>query len=134
MSVLSHTERTLTQLDHIRLTRLLDRQAGNEVLQDVLAASDLVDSVAVPPDTATMYSRLLLVDPAGGAPYELTLCYPRDAQPAAGCVSVLSPVGMALLGLRVGSVARWQTPQGGAGCAQVLAVLFQPEASGDYLR
>jgi regulator of nucleoside diphosphate kinase len=93
---------------------------------------DLVTSVSVSPDVVTMYSQLLLADPAGGEPYKLTLCYPDDAEPAAGFVSVFSPVGSSLLGLRVGSMARWRTPHGSSGAAEIRAILFQPEASGDY--
>ena len=141
MQVSIPVERTLTQLDYVRLTRLLlqPRRAdspgatASESLEDLLACSELVTSTAVAPDVATMYSQLLLADLAGGAPYKLTLCYPGDAEPAAGFVSVLSPVGMSLLGLRVGSIARWQAPHGGEGAAEILALLFQPEASGDYV-
>ena len=57
---------------------------------------------------------------------------PADAEPLAGFVSVLSPIGSALLGLRVGSVARWASPTGDEMAAEILAILFQPEASGDY--
>ena len=49
-----------------------------------------------------------------------------------GFVSVLSPVGASLLGLRVGNVARWSTPAGDERAGEILAILFQPEASGDY--
>ncbi|MEZ5635535.1 MAG: GreA/GreB family elongation factor [Burkholderiaceae bacterium] len=71
-------------------------------------------------------------DLSTGRRQQLTLCYPHDAEPAAGLVSVLSPVGCALIGLRAGDIARWQTPSGEGVVAQVLSVLFQPEASGDY--
>ena len=63
---------------------------------------------------------------------------PRATTPcvtASGCtasISVLSPVGAALLGLRVGDTARWTGPGGQRGSARVSALLFQPEASGDY--
>ena len=132
-------ERTLTQIDYLRLTRLTvrpgapsrDQPPAIEGLEDLLAASDLVASTAVAPDVVTMYSQVLLSGPEDVVPYKLTLCYPDDAEPAQGFVSVLSPVGLSLLGLRVGSTARWQTPRGAAS-ATVLAILFQPEASGDY--
>lgn len=138
MAVLSTVERTLTRMDHQRLTRLLAAQVDglpvHEALQDLLDASDLVASAEVPADVVTMNSRVQLQDMAGaGANYELTLCYPGEAQPATGCISVLSPVGLALLGLCVGEVARWHTPAG-EGAARILAVLSQPEASGDFSR
>lgn len=135
MEVITPIERTLTQIDHVRLTRLISRAGalpGLEAIQQLLECSDLVASPEVPPTVLTMYTQVLLQDPDGGEPYQLTLCYPADAEPAGGFVSVLSPVGAALLGLRVGQVARWTTPGGASGAARVLSVLFQPEASGDY--
>ena len=57
-----------------------------------------------------------------------------DGLVRAGRVSVYSPVGAALLGLRVGERARWHTPNGDACEADIVAVLFQPEASGEYAR
>ena len=132
-------ERTLTELDHVRLLNLLRRDARGEgspqqvrVIEDVLDASALVPSREVAPDVVTMYSQVLLQDPQTGQRNTLTLCYPADAEPAVGFVSVLSPVGSALLGLRVGSIARWSTPAGDEKAAEILAILFQPESSGDY--
>jgi len=134
------TERTLTQLDHVRLDKLTTRSqaAGHlpapafEAIQALLATSDLVASREVAPDIVTMYSQVLLVEPISQARQTLTLCYPEDSDPVAGFISVLSPLGASLLGLRVGDRARWQTPHGTEGTAEVAAILFQPEASGDY--
>jgi len=132
-------ERTLTELDHVRLLNLLRRNASGDsppehlrVIEDVLDASSLVPSRQVPPDVVTMYSQVLLQDLETGQQSKLTLCYPADAEPATGFISVLSPVGCALLGLRVGGVARWSTPAGGQKTSEILAILFQPESSGDY--
>ena len=128
-------DRTLTELDHVRLTRLLQRQPTPPApLGDVLDAARVVPSRAVESGVITMYSQVRLCDPARGAHSTLTLCYPHDADPAAGLVSVLSPVGRALLGLRVGEWAHWRTPDGGTQAAEIAALLFQPEASGDYTR
>lgn len=132
-------ERTLTELDHVRLLNLLRRDARSDgsalnagAIEDVLDNSTLVPSRQVGPDVVTMYSQVLLQDTQTGQRNTLTLCYPADAEPAVGFVSVLSPVGSALLGLRVGSVARWSTPAGDEKAAEILALLFQPESSGDY--
>lgn len=131
-------ERTLTQTDHARLTRLIAKSGqpppAAEAMQDVLDCSDVVPSPAVPPTVVTMYTQALLEDPRDGSEYALTLCYPADADPAAGQVSVLSPIGAAMLGLRVGEVASWRAPTGEARSARIRSILFQPEASGDYLR
>jgi regulator of nucleoside diphosphate kinase len=133
------TERTLTELDHVRLTHLLQRQAGlpTPMLRQVgelLDLAEVVPSREVAPQVVTMYSQLMLRDLQLDTQSKLTLCYPADADPATGLVSVLSPVGRALLGLRVGEVARWRTPAGQEQAARIEALLFQPEASGDYTR
>lgn len=132
-------ERTLTELDHVRLLNLLRRDTRGDGsapprrhIDDVLEASALVPSREVAPDVVTMSSQLLLQDLQTGQRSTLTLCYPAEADPAVGLVSVLSPVGSALLGLRVGSVARWLTPAGDEKAAEIVAVLFQPESNGDY--
>ncbi len=132
-------ERTLTELDHVRLSRLLRRQSGSmpprassRQMDELLDAAQVVPAREIAPDVVTMYSQVLLRDAHSGADSKLTLVYPADAEPAAGFVSVLSPVGRALLGLRVGEAAHWSSPDAAAHAAEVVALLFQPEASGDY--
>jgi regulator of nucleoside diphosphate kinase len=123
-------ERTLTHSDHARLARMLARQpaaAGAEALQDLIDASDLVAGSAAPTTLVTMNAQVLL-QPQEGPPRELTLCYPEEARPADGLVSVLSPVGASLLGLRVGETASWCSAAGQAGAARIVSVLLQPEA------
>jgi regulator of nucleoside diphosphate kinase len=138
MEVTTRDERTLTELDHARLARLI-RSHGDTVarpdgtpLDDLLDAAELVPSRTVSPDVVTMYSQVEVADLETGRRRRLTVCYPADAEPAAGFVSVLSPVGWSLIGRRVGAIARWRTPGGDEGAAEVVAVLFQPESSGDY--
>ena len=138
MEVSTYDERTLTELDHVRIARLI-RGVGevaasplDHPIDDLLDTADLVASRKVTPDIVTMYSQVELADLVTGKPYRLTLCYPTDAEPASGFVSVLSPVGGSLIGRRVGSIARWRSPSGDHGAAKVLAVLFQPEANGDF--
>jgi regulator of nucleoside diphosphate kinase len=91
-----------------------------------------VPSRKVSPDIVTMYSQVLLADPDSGERRKLTLCYPADAEPSQGFVSVFSAVGRSLLGLRVGCIARWREPNGELCAAEIVAILFQPEDSGDY--
>ena len=124
-------ERTLTPSDHTRLRRLLAQQsepAAAGALQALLDGSEVLPGAAVPLSLVTIGSRVLLQDPGGaGAPYQLTLCEPRDARPAQGCISVLSPVGAGLVGLQAGQVAHWRTPGGHEGEVLILAVLSQPQ-------
>lgn len=133
METQSPAERTLTQIDHVRLTRLasLSEPGTSGAIQALLESSDLVASAAVPATVITMYTQVLLEDVTDGESRKVTLCYPDDAEPSQGFISVLSPLGSNLLGLRVGDVARWRTPIG-VRTARIGQVLFQPEASGDY--
>ena len=138
MEVLS-LERTLTELDHVRLLNLARRLGGADsapascaAIQDVLDACAIVPSRQAPPDLVTMHSQVVLRDVDSGVRSTLTLCYPATADAATGRVSVLSPIGTALLGMRAGAVARWPTPAGEERAAEIEAIVFQPEHSGDF--
>jgi len=130
MNAITCGERALTELDFTRLERLHAGLPGE--LAATLTEAELFPSREVPADVVTMYSMVVVEDLATGRRQQLTLCYPEDADPAQGFVSVLSPVGASLLGLRVGGEARWRTPGGAQCAARVVELLFQPEASGDY--
>lgn len=133
-AVIAH-QRTLTLIDHARLTRLADSPsvAGTSaLLEDLLLQSELVASPAVPADVVTMYSQVVVADEAKGDRTTYAVCYPADAEPSSGFISVLAPMGSALLGLRVGDIARWNGPGGEPHAVRVAEMLFQPEASGDY--
>lgn len=123
-------ERTLTELDFARLM-LRGGQLPAE-LESSFEFPRVVASRDIPADVITMYSQVEIVDPLSQRRQKLTICYPRDAEPALGFISVLSPVGASLLGLRIGDTAHWRTPAGDICTAEVTALLFQPEASGDY--
>lgn len=124
--------RQLTALDFARLRKVASSGSQPE-LDELLDEADIIDSRQVAPDIVTMYAQVEVEDLATRSRQTLVLCYPADAEPARGFISVLSPVGLALLGLPVGAVARWQAPGGSENAARVAAILFQPEASGDYL-
>lgn len=123
--------RTLTQLDYTRLCKL-NGGLLPDALEDQLPVADLVNSREVPGDVITMYSQVEICIRGTGLRRRLTPVYPADAEPVAGFVSVLSPVGAGLLGLRVGDTATWFTPNGDACEADIVDILFQPEASGDF--
>jgi regulator of nucleoside diphosphate kinase len=131
MQATIHGERLLTELDHVRLTKLLDAKSHNN-LEALLDNAELVESRDVPADIVTMHSQVTIVDARTGHRDQMTLCYPREADPAKGFLSVLSPVGMSLIGLRLGATATWKTPGGEEGSAKVAEILYQPEASGEY--
>ena len=139
MSSTADLQRTITDLDHVRIHSLLRRQAAAgtassqaDELAEMIDFADQVRPQEIAADVVTMYSKVRVADPAGGAERSLTLCYPPDADAAKGMISVLSPIGTSLLGLRVGDVARWLGVDGKPGALEVRAIEFQPEASGDY--
>lgn len=123
--------RLLTELDFIRLKKLTGGALPDELSAE-LGLVDLLPSREIPPDIVTMNSRVEIVFTATGLRQQMTLCYPADAEPGLGRVSALAPIGSALLGLRVGALAQWDMPDGDAQTAEVAAILFQPEAAGQY--
>ena len=133
----SQPVRVLTELDHIRISKLLQRPGLSPDIaagvDDLIHSAELISSYQVPANVVTMYSQVLIADGQTGEERKLTLCYPHDADVAAGFVSVLSPVGAGLLGLKKGRLARWRTPDGATATAKIVDILFQPEESGDYL-
>ena len=127
--------RVLTELDHVRIGKWLQApRPEHEALQSLLDNAELVSSDTVWPELVTMRSRVRVADPKTGAERELSLAYPDEADAALGQVSVLSAAGTALLGLRVGEVAEWATPDGQRAALRVVAVTYQPEANGELLR
>ncbi len=125
----------ITQLDLQRLERLLaglqDVTPGVEALEHELARAKVVAHNKVPAGVVTMNSRVFCRDEGSGKEYHLTLVYPQDAGPS-GTVSILAPVGSALLGLTVGQQIDWQTPAGKLIKLTLLAVEYQPEAAGQF--
>jgi len=131
-------ERVLTELDHVRLASLSsrglrERSLSSQSIDAVLEDARVVPSQGVASDIVTMYSQVVLRFADDGIERKLTLCYPKDAEPQFGLVSVLSPIGLSLLGQQVGATVRWESPDGTERTAEVDAILFQPEASGDYM-
>jgi regulator of nucleoside diphosphate kinase len=125
-----HGERTLTELDFARLSKLVGHDMSP--LADLLATAEVTGSSDVGADVVTMGSRVELVDLHTRRQQTLTVCYPAGAEPAAGFISVLSPVGNALIGLKAGAIAKWTTPSGEEGAAEIAVIVHQPEAMGDH--
>lgn len=103
----------------------------NEHLASELARADIVDAREVPPDVVTMNSRVLFEDVTAGKTAEVTIVFPQDADVERARVSVLAPVGTALLGLAEGDSIVWPFPDGSSHCLRVLEVTFQPESEQD---
>ncbi len=125
-------ERKLTELDFIRLKKFT---AGGAMppLADLLNEADVLSAQAIPADVVTMYAQFIIRDLKMQRRQVLVICYPEDAEPAKGFISVLSPAGLGLIGLPQGALARWTGPDGEESVAQIEGILFQPEATGDYV-
>src|SRR5690606_4684036 len=121
----------LTELDHARLSGLPSVQQGHALTQ-LLADAERVPSSRVPSDVVTLYSMVLLRESDGLRTHRFVLCYPDDAEPQSGFISVLSSLGQALLGRRIGEALRGTLPSGEERVFVIEALLFQPEASGDF--
>ena len=102
-----------------------------EELEAELQEGTLVDSKNVPPDVVTMNSRVELIDVDEKKPMIFTLTIPRDADIERGRLSVLPPVGTAILGHTEGDIIEWRVPAG-LRRFKVEKVLYQPEAAGDF--
>ncbi len=127
-------DRNSTQFDYDRLWRVAGRageRAAADALENQLDGANVVPARQVPPDVVTMNSRLEVEDLDTGTRKVLTVVFPPDADARAGKVSVLAPLGLAVLGSQVGQLLEWEMP-GGLRRLRVRRVLFQPEAAGQF--
>ena len=133
----------ITDFDRKRLEELLvvalqymssshDRESL-EVLAREVERGKSVEATAVGPDVITMNSKVRLLDPEADKHVSSELVFPSDANMSERRVSVLAPLGSAMLGESVGNVITFNAP-GGPRKFIVDAILYQPEAAGDYDR
>lgn len=122
----------VTDLDLERLRTVLDTHdvPTAEALDAELHRATVVPHREVPADVVTMNSDVVYEDESTGARRTVRVVYPRDADAGRGWVSVLAPIGSALLGLRVGQHIDWRVPAGRRRL-RVVDVPYQPEAAGD---
>ena len=130
----------LTAQDYNRLRLLLaeltrqsrSMQAGVDTLEELLDFARVVNPEKVPHNVVTMNSRVLFEDVRTGENGTVTIVYPGDVDPTSGKISVLSPVGAALLGEAEGNEVELPLPHGQVRRIRISNVLYQPEAQGDY--
>ncbi|NUN71191.1 MAG: nucleoside diphosphate kinase regulator [Bacteroidetes bacterium] len=127
----------ITETDRTRLLALLDNpvlKREGSAMRDLVAEMQravIVPSREVPPDVVTMRSRVNVRDRATGEGSTITLVFPNEASLDDGKISVLAPIGVALLGYRVGDVVAWKVPSGMKEF-EITGIEFQPEAAGEY--
>jgi regulator of nucleoside diphosphate kinase len=129
----------ITEYDLERLKKLLyeakyTEYRKSEYLEKLrleLNRAEVVSPQNIPGDVITMNSTVCLLDLDTGEEEIYTLVFPEDAELGLGKISVLAPIGTAMLGYEVGDVFEWEVPAGKRKL-RVERILYQPEASGDY--
>jgi regulator of nucleoside diphosphate kinase len=128
----------ITSLDLQRLKNLLDKpdlMQQKHYLQEMeheIERAVIVESTEVSADIITMNSTARLIDLKTSEEMIYTLVYPDQANISEGRISVLAPIGTAILGTSEGEVVKWEVPDG-VRYLKVDRILYQPEAAGVYV-
>ncbi|MBN1536647.1 MAG: nucleoside diphosphate kinase regulator [Anaerolineales bacterium] len=129
----------ITEYDLERLRVLLQNAYVNDyrnseyldMLQNELNRAVIVPAQDIPANVITMNSTVALEDLDTREEETYTLVFPDDADIGQGKISVLAPIGTAMLGYEVGDTFEWEVPAGKRRL-RVKRIIYQPEASGDY--
>lgn len=129
----------ISKYDMDRLVELIDglrrtpkaNQTHLDLLEKELYRGVLVDPQNVPKDVITMNSKVSVKDVESGEVTTYTLVYPSAANISENKLSILAPLGTALLGYRKGDIIEWPVPSG-IRKVKVDDIIYQPEAAGDY--
>jgi regulator of nucleoside diphosphate kinase len=130
----------ITLLDRERILKLINQEkefgkAKNKEylksLEQELNRATILPSERIPADVVTMNSRILLEDLDAGEKMEYTLVYPKDSELLENKISVLAPIGTAILGYQEGDIIDWKVPSGIIRL-KIERILYQPEAAGNY--
>ena len=128
----------INAFDRIRLMRLIEgtnfdnpnKNYLNE-LEKELNRGKIVKPKDILKDVITMNSMVRLKDLDSGEEMTYTLVFPGIADISKNRISILAPIGTALIGYRVGDIIEWKVPAG-LRKLKVEEILYQPEAAGDY--
>lgn len=135
--VIMSKEIYITQIDKARLKKLIDDILYDKTKMDKtlialnreISRAQVVDIEKLPQNVITMNSKALLH--LNGEEMEVSLVYPNEANVAEDKLSILSPIGTAILGYSEGDNIKWEVPSGTA-AINIKKILYQPEAAGDY--
>jgi regulator of nucleoside diphosphate kinase len=133
--VTAKPEIILSERDAERLEKLLDSFPANAFpgkadLEVELERAKIVDSKDITPDVVTMNSKVKFRVSSSDSEFCLTLVYPKDVDESGETISILAPVGSALLGLSRGDEIEWPKPGGGVLKVRIEDVLYQPDQWG----
>ncbi|MET0962309.1 MAG: nucleoside diphosphate kinase regulator [Noviherbaspirillum sp.] len=103
-------------------------------LLEELGRAEVLEATDIPPTVVTMNSTVRFTMENSGEEFCLTLVYPKDLKEGSEQISVLAPVGSALLGLSVGDSMEWPRPGGGVITVKILEIVYQPERAGEFHR
>ena len=130
----------ITKVDHERLTKLIEiaREREGDAnrkyldrLEEELEREEVVQQKDIPADVITMRSTVRLKDLDTSEEMTYQLMFPTEANFDEGKISVLAPIGTAMIGYRRGDVIEWEVPSG-VRRLRVEEVLYQPESKGEY--
>ena len=130
----------ITEVDRRRLEKLIeiagecDGAADHRYLRELEHELDRAETVAsedMPVNVITMRSKVRLKDMTTGEEMIYTLVFPTEADFSGGRISILAPIGTAMLGYRVGDTIEWRVPSG-LRRLRVEEILYQPEAASEY--
>ena len=129
----------ISSRDAERLEALLDALPDNAFfgraeLEAELNRAEVLEPAEMPPDVVTMNSTVRFRVASSDATFELRLVYPKDVDDSGGTISVLAPVGSALLGLSTGDEIEWPRPGGGVMTVRIEEIVYQPERAGEFHR
>lgn len=129
----------INELDAERLDSLLEKpQYAKTPVADMLNSeldrAEMCSPADMPADVVSMNSRVKFRDLNSQEAFIRTLVYPANLTDSANQLSVMAPVGAALLGLRVGDTINWELPNGNKTHLEVLELQYQPEAAGEFYR
>jgi len=129
----------ISSVDAERLEALLasipkDSFPGRAELEAELSRAEIVKPKDIPTTVVTMNSTVRFRVESSTEEFTLTLVYPRDMDSSSDKISILAPVGSALLGLSQGDEIEWPKPGGGTLRVRIVEVLYQPERVGEYHR
>lgn len=114
----------ISKPDYLQLIKLIEQHdtPAAEALDIELGRAEIVQSMEVPSDAVTMGSTVTFTDLDSHEEKTITLVYPHEADVAQMKISILSPVGSALIGLRIGGNIDWPVPLGKVRRLKVIAV------------
>lgn len=129
----------ISSLDAARLEELLDSLPGDAFpgrteLEAELARAEIVEPRDIPSTVVSMNSTVRFRVESSSEEFTLTLVYPKNMDSHSNKISILAPVGSALLGLSQGDEIEWPKPGGGVLKVRIEEILYQPERAGEYHR